>query len=146
MWIEANPGPADGRVESAPADVVARAFRALGERDREGLLALLDPEIEFQPVNAFGLVEETGHGHEDALRWMDAIDSEGTAPFLFPRTFEHVGNGLVLVAGVASEEARTGERFASSVAWLVTVRDGVIVSSYGYPSEAIAKRALGDWS
>jgi ketosteroid isomerase-like protein len=146
MWIEAEPGRTDGRVESAPADVVASAFGALGRRDREGLLALLDPDIEFQPVNAFGLVEETGRGHEDALRWMDAIDSGGTQPFLFPQTIEHVGGGVVLVAGIASEEARTGERFASSVAWLVTVRDGLIVSSYGYPSEAVARRALGDWS
>jgi ketosteroid isomerase-like protein len=144
MWIEAEQGPAQGRVGPAAADVVASAFKALGERDREGLLALLDPEIEFQPVNAFGLVEETGHGHEDALRWMDQIDRDGTQPFLFPQTFEHVGNGVVLVAGIAAEDARTGGRFASSVAWLVTVRDGRIVSSYGYPSEAIARRALGD--
>jgi hypothetical protein len=39
MWIEANRGPTDGRVESAPADVVSSAFQALGRGDREGLMA-----------------------------------------------------------------------------------------------------------
>jgi ketosteroid isomerase-like protein len=145
MWIEAGPGPTRGRAESAaPVDVVARAFKALGERDREGLLALLHPEIEFQPVNALGLVEKTGHGHEDALRWMDEIDRDGTEPWLYPRTMEDLGGGRVLVAGIASEQARTGERFASSVVWVVTVRDGVIVSQYGYLSEEAARKALAD--
>jgi ketosteroid isomerase-like protein len=141
MWTEANRGSADRSIDKAPADVVAAAFAALAKRDRDGLLALLDPEIEFQPVNALGLIEETGHGHEDALRWIDEIDRFGTEPGLHPRTIEDLGNGVVLVAGVASEQARAGGRFASSVAWLVTVRDGRIVSSYGYPSEAVARRA-----
>jgi|tagenome__1003787_1003787.scaffolds.fasta_scaffold19381095_1 ketosteroid isomerase-like protein len=144
MWIEANPGPAGGKVGSAPAEVVASAFKALGKRDRDGLMALLHPEIEFQPVNALGLREQTGRGHEDALRWMDEIDREGTQPWLYPRTIEDVGGGVVLVSGIASEQARTGERFASSVAWLVTVRGGLIVSSYGYPDEAAARRAAAD--
>jgi ketosteroid isomerase-like protein len=144
MWAEANRGSAQGSVHLEPADVVARAFDALGRRDRDGLMALLDPDIEFQPVNALGLAEQTGHGHEDAREWMDEIDREGTEPWLYPRTIEHLGRGVVLVTGIASEKARAGERFAASVAWLVTVRDGRIVSSYGYPTETAARRAVAE--
>src|SRR5205809_2585740 len=105
MWSEANRGGARESIDSAPAEVVANAFEAVARRDRDGLMELLDPEIEFQPINALGLVEGTGHGHEDALRWMDEIDRYDTQPWLYPRTMEHLGGGVVLVAGIASEQA-----------------------------------------
>jgi ketosteroid isomerase-like protein len=133
-------------VQPTAGEIVASGFRAFARHDKRALLALLDPELEFRPVNALGLTEGTGRGHEAVLLWMAGIDRAGTEPLASPRTIEMVGADVVLAAGVLSERGLGGGRFAASVAWLFRVRDGLIVSAFGYSSEAAARRALHDWA
>ncbi len=132
-------------VQPTGAEIVASAFHAFARRDKGALLVLLDPQIEFRPVNALGLTEGSGRGHEAVLLWMEGIDRAGTEPLASPRTIEMVGADMVLAAGVLSERGLGGGRFAASVAWLFRVRDGLIVSAFGYSSETAARRALHDW-
>jgi ketosteroid isomerase-like protein len=134
-------------VAPGPEDIVRRSFEAFRARNVADLLDLLDPELEFRPVTALGLTAPTGHGHRAIEMWMDGIARSGAEPLAVPRTIELVGDELVLAAGVLSERGRMAGRFAASVAWVFRVRHGRIVSAFGYPSEAAARRAIreGRW-
>jgi len=134
----------DTRSGLAPEDIVGCAFEAFRSREVEELLALLDPELEFRPVTALGLTAPTGHGHRAIQQWIEGIDRSGAEPLAVPRAIERVGDDLVLASGVLSERGRMSGRFAASVAWVFQVRDGRIVSAFGYPSEAAARRAISD--
>jgi ketosteroid isomerase-like protein len=144
MWTEATPGRAARRVESAPADLVATAFRAFRQQDREAMLALIHPDVEFRAVSGLGLIGETRRGSDAALDWFNEMDEADSWLLASPRTIEDMGDGWVLVAGTMSEKARGGGRFAASVAWLFRVRDGLIRSAIAYQSEAEARRSLPD--
>jgi ketosteroid isomerase-like protein len=144
MWIEASPEPTGGRVESAPADVVAAAFKAFRQQDRTAVLAVIHPDVEFRAVSGLGLIGETRRGAQAALDWFDEMDQDDSWLLASPRTIEDMGNGWVLAAGTMSEKARGGGRFAAIVAWLFRVREGRIQSAIGYPSEGEARRALRD--
>lgn len=145
MWIEASPGAGGGGVgSSSPTEVVAAAFHAFRQRDRETMLALIDPDVEFRPATGLGLMGETRRGADEALRWFDEMDEADSWLLASARRIEEMGDGWVLVTGTASERARGGGRFAASVAWLFKVRDGRILSSIGYRTESEARRALAD--
>jgi ketosteroid isomerase-like protein len=144
MWIEANAEPPAGRVESAPADVVATAFRAFRQQDRRAMLGVIHPDVEFRAVSGLGLIGETRHGAEGALAWFAEMDEADNWLLASPRTIEDMGDGWVLAAGTMSEKARGGGRFAAIVAWLFKVHEGRIQSAIAYPSEAQARRALQD--
>jgi ketosteroid isomerase-like protein len=144
MWTEATPGRAARRVESAPADLVATAFRAFRQQDREAMLALIHPDVEFRAVSGLGLIGETRRGSDAALDWFNEMDEADSWLLASPRTIEDMGDGWVLVSGTMSEKARGGGRFAASVAWLFRVRDGLIRSAIAYQSEAEARRSLPD--
>ena len=144
MWIEANQGRVGGRVESAPADLVAAAFKAFRARDRDAVRTLADPEVEFRVVNALGLIQENHRGIGAVMDWWDDMDRTDSWLLASPRTIEDMGNGWVLVSGTMSEKTRGGGRFAASVAWLFRVRGGLIQSAIGYPSPDEARKALAD--
>jgi ketosteroid isomerase-like protein len=129
-------------VESAPADVVATAFNAFRRQDRDAVLAISDPDVEFRAVTGLGLMGETRRGAAEVLKWFDEMDRADNWLLASPRTIEEMGDGWVLVSGTAAERARGGGHFAATVAWLFKVRDGRILSAIGYPSEAEARRML----
>ena len=144
MWMEANAEPPAGRVESAPADVVAAAFRAFRQQDRKAVLAVIHPDLEFRAVSGLGLIGETRRGVDELLTWFAEMDEADSWLLASPRTIEDMGDGWVLAAGTMSEKARGGGRFAAIVAWVFSVREGRIQSAIAYPSEAEARRALQD--
>jgi ketosteroid isomerase-like protein len=130
--------------QHAPGEIVERAFDAFRARDVGRLLELLDPQLEFRPVTALGLAAPTGRGHGAIELWMERIDRSGAEPLAVPRVIEAVGEDQVLAVGILSERGRMSGRFAASVAWVFRVRDGRIVSAFGYPSESAARRAISD--
>ncbi len=144
MRSDANPGRVLTRLTAAPEEIVRRSFEAFRARNVTELLDLLDPELEFRPVTALGLTAPTGHGHRAIELWMDGMDRSRAEPLAVPRTIERISDELVLAAGVVSERGRMAGRFAASVAWVFRVRGARIVSAFGYPSEAAARRAISD--
>lgn len=127
-------------------ELVRRLFDAFERNDLDAFFALLDPDVEFRPVDALGLVGVTGHGLRALRALLEELERGGSAPMATPRTIEVVDDELVLAVGVISERGQVGGRFASAVAWLFRVREGRILAVFGYPSEAAARRALKDWS
>lgn len=127
---------------SATEEVVATAFHAFRQQDRDAVLAIIDPDVEFRAVTGLGLMGETRRGAAEVLKWFDEMDRADNWLLATPSRIEDVGEGWVLVTGTASERARAGGRFAAAVAWLFQIRDGLILSAIGYPSEDEARETL----
>ncbi len=138
--------PGHRYADLAPDELVRYLFDAFARRDFDAFFALLDPDVEFRPVDALGLIGGTGYGLEALHALMEDLERGGSAPMVSPRKIEVVDDELVLAFGVISERGQVGGRFASAVAWLFRVREGRVLAVFGYPTETAARRALKDWS
>jgi ketosteroid isomerase-like protein len=116
---------------------VRSAYRAFARHDSKGLRNLCHSSLELRPIDGLGLVGDTVSGFEAACEWAHDHDTRKVTIWL--RTLEQVTDDSVLGAGVVAER---GRGCAATVAWVWHVRDGLIDSVCGYPSEAAARRAL----
>ncbi len=116
------------------------AYRAFARNDAQLLSGFCDEALEVRPVDALGLVGDTLHGFAAARDWMQRCNEHGFNVTVWLRTLERVGSDRVLGVGIVSER---GRGCAATVAWVWQVRDGLIYSVCGYPSEAAARRSLG---
>jgi ketosteroid isomerase-like protein len=120
---------------------VRLAHRAFARNDEQLLRRFCHEELEVQPVDALGLVGDTLHGFDAVRDWIRRCSERGLNSTVWLRTLEQVGGDRVLGVGVVSER---GRGCAATVAWVWYVRDGLIQSVCGYPSEAAARRSLGE--
>lgn len=139
------PQPAGARSSSdpgiqSPEDTVRLACRAFARRDEVLLRRFCHPTLELRPVDALGLVGDSLSGFDAACDWMRERDElVGYNVTVWLRTLERVNSDSVLGVGVVAERGRA---CAATVAWVWHVRDGLIDSVCGYPSEAAARREL----
>lgn len=132
---------ASGSDACSPEELVRLAYAAFA-RDDPGLLgSFCHDDLELRPVDALGLVGDTLHGFDSAREWKRRCNEHGFNVTVWLRTLEDVGGGRVLGVGVVSE---SGRGCAATVAWVWYVRDGLIHSVCGYPSEAAARRSLAE--
>ena len=61
-------------MQAAPSakEIAERGFAALSHRDLDGVLELLDPEVELVPLIS-GPDDRVYHGHDGARRWLTEI-------------------------------------------------------------------------
>jgi ketosteroid isomerase-like protein len=138
------PQRAGARITSDPAiqspeETVRLAYRAFATRDHERLRAFCHSTLELRPVDALGLVGDTLSGFDAACDWVREHSELGYHVTVWLRTLERVAGDSVLGVGVVAER---GRGCAATVAWVWHVRDGLIDSVCGYPSEAAARRDL----
>jgi ketosteroid isomerase-like protein len=109
-------------------DLVKRSFAAVSAWDIEGLLQLYHPEIEFLPLTGTQ-VESGGYiGHEgvraylsEAQNLWDVLEPSGNH-------YEDLGDRVV-VKGTCRVRGRvSGAEASPACAWVIGVRDGLIVS------------------
>lgn len=115
------------------------AYKAFAGRDGRRLRSYCHPTLELRPVDGLGLVGDPLHGFEAACEWIKERDDAGYNVTIWLRTLERVGSDHVLGVGVVAER---GQGCAATVAWVWHVRDGLIDSVWGFPSEAAARRSL----
>jgi ketosteroid isomerase-like protein len=122
--------------------VVKAVFAAFAERDVEGVLELIDPEVEFIAMtNDFAGRTEPYRGHEGIREYFRDVARVWDDLRLTPRDYRDVG-GAVLVTGRVS--ARSAARIVhGSTGWIWRVRDGRVVYGRVYASAAEAERAAG---
>jgi ketosteroid isomerase-like protein len=106
------------------------------------LRSLCHDSMEIRPVDGLGLVGETLHGFDTACEWVKRRETLGYDASVWLRTLEEVDPDLVLGVGVVSEQGRTGNGYAATVAWIWHISEGRIDWVHGYPSEAAARRSL----
>jgi ketosteroid isomerase-like protein len=127
----------------SPEELVRQAYRAFARRDAQRLRSFCHPTLELRPVDALGLVGDPLHGFDAACEWVKQRDSGGYKVTVWLRTLERVGPDHVLGVGVVAEP---NQGCAATVAWMWHVRDGLIDSVWGFPSEAAARRSFSGQS
>jgi ketosteroid isomerase-like protein len=58
--------------EPSAKEIAERGFAALSQRDLDGVLEVLDPEVELVPLIS-GPDDRIYHGHDGARRWLEEI-------------------------------------------------------------------------
>ncbi len=113
--------------------VVQRAYELFGQGDVEGLLELIDPEVEWHHPEAPEIPwAGEGHGRSGARRFFEAIAGESEVEVFEPRTFLSRGD-LVVVLGFERVRARrTGRVYETHWAHAFTVGGGKITSYREY--------------
>jgi ketosteroid isomerase-like protein len=133
---------------SDDVDVVLGAFRAVEQRDREALLALYHPDVEFHdaPSLPYGGVHR---GKHDVL---DRMQAAAEATFIStwgplqptvaerrmdPQVLGASGNGVV-VRWRQRALAPSGERFDAPVLGVYGVRDGLFARAQMFHFDTVA--------
>jgi ketosteroid isomerase-like protein len=123
--------------------VVKAVFTAFAERDLEGVLDVIDPEMEFTPVTAdLAGRTEPYRGHEGMREYFRDVAVVWDDLRLHPREFREVGDVILVTGRVA---AHSPSRIVEgSTGWVFRVRDGRVVYGRVYASAADAERAATD--
>jgi ketosteroid isomerase-like protein len=109
-------------------DLVRRSFAAMSTWDVEALLPLYHPDIEFLPLTGTRVESGGYRGHAGVRAYL--TEARDLWDVLQPtgEVFEDLGD-YVLVAGRCRVRGRTsGAESHPACAWIVGVRDGLIVS------------------
>lgn len=124
-------------------EVVRRSFEAISAWDIERLLALYHPEVEFLPLT--GTQVETGgyQGHEGVRAYLaeardlwDLLEPDG-------HHYEDLGDRVV-VGGTCRVRGRaSGAESSPACAWVIGVRDGLIVSHRACSTLEEAEKVAG---
>ena len=124
-------------------ELVRRSFEAIRAWDIDGLLALYQPDVEFLPLT--GTQVETGgyRGHDGVRAYLaeardlwDVLEPDGNH-------YEDLGDRVV-VGGTCRVRGRaSGAESVPVCAWVIEVRDGLIVSHRACSTLEEAQKAAG---
>jgi ketosteroid isomerase-like protein len=126
---------------SEASDFAARLYAAINARDREGILALTDPEIEVRTT------VEAHRGPEALLAWMDEGDEAFDDFKIDLQSVEEIGGQVVVSMRQGGRGKVSGAEVDSEITHVWTVRDGHATSlrSFANRDEAVryARTASG---
>jgi ketosteroid isomerase-like protein len=123
--------------------LVMRSFEAMGAWDVDSLLQLYHPEVEFLPLTGTRVESGGYRGHEGVRAYMSEARDLWDVLQPVGEVFTEVGD-QVLVTGRCRVRGRaSGAESNPACAWLVGVRDGVIVSHRTCENYDEALRAAG---
>jgi ketosteroid isomerase-like protein len=122
-------------------DVIEAVYAAFAERDVEGVIARLHPDVEFTAVTG-DQVGRTGpyRGHDGMRQYFRDVAEVWDELRIVPGEFRQSGD-TILVTGRVS--ARSPARIvAGSTGWIWQLRDGLVAYARVYPSAADAMAAF----
>lgn len=133
--------PVNGRAQSPPSEVaqspqsqspqskegvVARLFEAFTRRDLAATLALMDPEIVFQPMTAeVTRGGEPYRGHEGIRRYLEDVESHWDELSVHPAQIRAAGRAVV-VLGLVSGSGPAGSFENAPTTWVVKFKDDLV--------------------
>jgi ketosteroid isomerase-like protein len=126
--------------------VVERMFAAFAERDFDGLVELMDPDVDFLPVTANLTTGGVPYrGHDGVARYFDDVARVWPELRLFPDDYrDGQPDGCILVLGRVV--ARGGGMILDRpTGWVFQMREGKIarLRVYGSHGEALEAAGLG---
>jgi ketosteroid isomerase-like protein len=119
-------------------DTIARAFAALNRRDVGALVAACHPEIEWRPLRAGA---GPYFGHDGIRQALDDVHVEFDELHNEPRRWTDLGDRVLVAGRLVAKERATGLRIDNPGAWIIDVRDGLIVRVEAFASEDAALEA-----
>jgi hypothetical protein len=120
---------------------VMEAFGAL--RDIEAGLPYLDPEIELRSAIVGGAEGNTYRGHGGIREWMAESDAIWAELRLKTEEFRDLGDQVLIIGHLHARARESGIEIDSPIAWLATVRAGMIVRMQGFLDRRKALEAAG---
>jgi ketosteroid isomerase-like protein len=128
--------------------VVRRFMDAFNRRDQDGLIALVDPGIDFfAPQTAASVGHKTTYkGHEGMRHYLDDVRRVWTSLQVAPKSFHSEGECVVVVGSISGE--RDGQRVESRAGWAWKLRDGKVVWArvYENPDDAFKDAGMREAS
>jgi ketosteroid isomerase-like protein len=129
-------------VRSGNVVLVERLFDAFAARDEDGLLAIMDPEIEFFGPTATVLNEgKCYRGHDGIRRYLNDVEAVWAELETLPSRFREVGNHVV-VMGRVKARARDGLEVDAPAAWVWRVEGGKVAWGSAYGDRDAMPRSL----
>jgi ketosteroid isomerase-like protein len=128
-------------------ETARRAFEAFNRAFAEGtddLYALLDPDVEWIPINAL-LEGTTYRGHQGVRQWIEDVKRDWAVFEAKPEDFLDLGDDGVLALGSWRARGRGGDVLLDfpQAAWLGRVREGRIVRMQSFTERKEALEAVG---
>lgn len=123
-------------------DAVRRVFAAFGARDFEGLLALLDPEVELD-VSRRQLEPAIFRGHEGVSEFLRGQDEVWGEQRFELEEFIDAGEDVVATIRFVSTARRSGIEVPAKAWFVWETRDGLVARATMYQSKADALDATG---
>jgi ketosteroid isomerase-like protein len=129
-------------VPESNVDVVRGMFAAFAERDLDGLVAVMDAEVDFLPVTANLTTGGVPYrGHAGIARYLEDVARVWPGLRLFPEEYRE-GDGVVVTLGRVL--ARGGGMIIDQpTGWVFEMRDGLILRARVYGSHEEALEAAG---
>jgi ketosteroid isomerase-like protein len=126
-------------------EVVTLLFEAFSRREMDDALALLDPEIVFQPVTAEVTRDgEPYRGHEGMHRYMADVEATWEELTVHPTRIRAAGDAVVAM-GMAGGSARDGGSFEDvPTTWMFKFRKGLVIQIQIFSDPSHAREALGE--
>lgn len=119
---------------------IAEKFNA---RDNDGLLELLDPDVEWVPIMA-ALEGRVYRGHEGVLRWLDDLESDWDEFQTRPDEFHDLGDRVLALGSWYARGRASGIEFENQPAsWLWQFKAGRAIRLRTYTDRAEALEAAG---
>jgi ketosteroid isomerase-like protein len=124
-------------------ELVAEVLEAFNRRDKQRLIALLDPNIEWELAGFLLDQERRRTGPEQVWEYLTVLDSEFEEIRLEQGEFVEVGEQVLVPVrwrGVGKSSGVEGEFSFTAV---FTIAGGKVVRARNYSTEAEALEALG---
>jgi ketosteroid isomerase-like protein len=128
-------------------EVARRLFEEFNRTFTEGtgdLYALIDPDVEWIPINAM-LEGTTYRGHEGVRQWIEDVKRDWAEFEARPERFVDLGDDGVLALGAWRARGRVGDVLLDipQAAWLGQYREGRIVRMQTFTERKKALEAAG---
>jgi ketosteroid isomerase-like protein len=141
----------EGALEESPKEapscpskeeVVARLFEAFSRRDLPSALALLHPEVVFQPMTAaVTRAGEPYRGHEGVLRYAEDVETHWVRLTIRPKQIRSAGRAVVAL-GLVSGSGPGGSFEDAPTTWVVKFKDSLVVQAQIFSDERNVVSAL----
>jgi ketosteroid isomerase-like protein len=124
-------------------EVVARSFEAMGVWDVDTLIRLYHPDVVFMPLTGTRVESGGYRGHDGVRAYMS--EARDLWDVLKPsgEVFTDVGDHVIVTGRCLVRGRSSGAESNAACAWVVGVRDGLIVSHRTCQTYAEALRAAG---
>jgi ketosteroid isomerase-like protein len=124
-------------------EIVKRSFDAIGQRDVDGLLTLYAADVLFLPLTGTQVESGGYRGHAGVRDYFVEAATIWDEVRPYADDIRTTGDEVVVLGGCAVRGKASAVETDSPMAWVVTVRDGLIASHRGYRTNDEALEAAG---
>lgn len=130
--------------ELSQEEVVTRLFEAFSRRDLESTLALVHPEVVFEPMTAaVTRAGEPYRGHEGIRRYAQDVESYWEVLTVHPAQIRAAGRAVVAL-GLVSGRGPGGSFQDAPTTWVVKFRDGLVAHAQIFSDARNVVNALAE--